>query len=82
MQSILDMYNTEGTKVAYSLDTLNKNKAENKTYFEKWNFGTQLDNGESYAEPLGAFYQIDGLTVDAYFNGIKNLYNESTWPIH
>lgn len=79
MKSILDMYSA-GTKVTYALDSMNAYKGANKTYFEKWNFGTQV-GANVYNEPLTAFHENEGLTVDAYFNGIKSLYNQNTWPI-
>ena len=48
------------------------------SYFESWKLKSRID-GQTHNDPLRAFQKNPNLTVEQYIDGIKEIYNATSW---
>lgn len=56
----------------------NSLRSDNRTYFSDWVLGAKLSLG-TVGDPLITFINNSNLSVNDYWNGIKTIYNATTW---
>lgn len=76
-REIIELTNNPNVKIAGG-KIINQMRSDNRTYFNNWGFGAKI-GGTTVSDPLLTFINKANVSVSDYIDGIKAIYNETSW---